>query len=97
MHGTKAPSELRHIQTFKRATLVYYEISVNFNRFKGQKMWVLPSTSWPKLTNMSIFCGVMPKNGRHQHTEQKNQRQEYYDKAALLNTYKSLQSCKKIK
>ena len=34
-------------------------------------MWVLLGTSWPKLTNMSIFCDVMPKNGRHQHTEQK--------------------------
>ena len=28
-------------------------------------------TSWPKLTNVSIFCGVIPKNRRHQHTEQK--------------------------
>ena len=26
-----------------------------------------------------------------------NQRQEYYNKAALLNTYKSLQSCQRIK
>ena len=82
-------------------------------------MWVLLSTSWPKLTNMSMFCGVMPKNGIHQHTEQKkrnihdlvwvneyfvmrtvtkhNERQEYYNKAALLNTYKSLQLCRRIK
>ena len=82
-------------------------------------MWILLSTSWPKLTNMSIFCGVMSKNGRREHTEQKkgifmtllrvneyfvmrivtkhNQRQEYYNKAALLNTYKSLQSCQRIK
>ena len=82
-------------------------------------MWVLLGTSSPKLTNMSIFCDVMPKNGRHQHTEQKkrnihdvftvneyfvmrivtkhNQKQEYYKKAALLNTYKSLQSCQRIK
>ena len=73
-------------------------------------MWVLLGTSWPKLTNISIFCGVMLKNGRHQHTEQKkrmfmtllrvneyfmmrivtkhNQRQEYYNKDALFNTYK---------
>ena len=35
-------------------------------------MWVLLGTSWPKLTITSIFCGVMPKNGRHQHTVQKN-------------------------
>ena len=82
-------------------------------------MWVLLGTSWPKHTNMSIFCGVMSKNGRHQHTEQKkgifmtllrvneyfvmrivtkhNQRQEYCNEAALLNTYKSLQSCQRIK
>ena len=65
MHGNKAPSGLRHIQTFTHATLVCYEILVNFNRLKGQKKWVLLGTSWPKLTNMSIFCGVMPKNGRH--------------------------------
>ena len=26
-----------------------------------------------------------------------NQRQEYYNKAALLNTHKSLQSCQRIK
>ena len=72
MHGNKAPSELRHIQTFTHTTLVCYEISVSFNRLKGQKkMWVLLSTSWPKLTNMSTFCGVIAKNGRHQHTEQK--------------------------
>ena len=37
MHGNKAPSELRHIQTFTHATLVCYEISVNFNCLKGQK------------------------------------------------------------
>ena len=37
MHGNKAPSELRHIQTFTQATLVCYEISVNFNRLKGKK------------------------------------------------------------
>ena len=82
-------------------------------------MRVLLSTSWPKFTNMSIFCGVMSKNERHQHNEQKkknihglvrvneyfvmriitkhNQRQEYYNKAALLNTSKSLQSCQRIK
>ena len=82
-------------------------------------MWVLLGISWPKLTNMFIFCGVMPENGGHQHTEQKkgifmtllrvneyfvmriltkhNQRQEYYYKAALLNNYKSLQSCQRIK
>ena len=68
---------------------------------------------------MSIFCGVMSKNEKHQHTEQKkrnihdlvrvneyfvmrivtkqNQRQDDYNKAALLNTYKSLQSCQRIK
>ena len=34
-------------------------------------MWVLLGTSWPKLTNMSICCGVIPQNGRHQHAEQK--------------------------
>ena len=71
MHGNRAPSELRHIQTFTHATLVCYEISVNFSRLKGQKMWVLLGTSLPKLTHMSIFCGVMPKNRRHQYTEQK--------------------------
>ena len=32
---------------------------------KVMKMWILLSTSWPKLTTMSIFCSVMPKNGRH--------------------------------
>ena len=37
MHGNKAPSELRHMQSITYATLVCYEISVNFNRFKGQK------------------------------------------------------------
>ena len=71
MHGNRTPSDLRHIQTFTHSTLVCYEISLNFNRLKGQKMWVLLSTSWPKLTTMSIFRGVMSKNGRHQHTEQK--------------------------
>ena len=54
MHGNKEPSDLRHIETFTHATLVCYEISVNFSRLKGQKMWVLLGTSWPKLTNMSI-------------------------------------------
>ena len=37
MHANKEPSELRHIQTFTHATLVCYEISVHFNRLKGQK------------------------------------------------------------
>ena len=72
MHGNKEPSELRHMQTFTHATLICYEISVtDFNRLKGQKVWVLLGTSGPKLTNMTIFCDVMPKNGRHQHTEKK--------------------------
>ena len=34
-------------------------------------MWVLLGTSLPKLIIMSIFCGVMPKNQRHQHTVQR--------------------------
>ena len=38
---------------------------------RSKKMWVLLGASWPKLTIMSIFCGMMPKNGRHQHTMQK--------------------------
>ena len=73
MHRNKAPSELRHIhvQTFTHTTLVCYEISVNCNRLKGQKNVGTSRYFWPKLTNMRIFCGVMPKNGRHQHTEQK--------------------------
>ena len=71
MHGNEAPRELRHTQTFKDATLVCYEISVNFNRLKGQKNVGTSRYFSPKLTSMSIFCGVIPKNGRHQHTEQK--------------------------
>ena len=82
-------------------------------------MWVLLGTSWPKLTDMSIFCGVMSKTEDVNILSRKkgifmtllrvneyfvmrivtkhNQRQEYYNKAALLNTYKSLQSCQRIK
>ena len=82
-------------------------------------MRVLLGTSWPKLTDMSIFCGVMPKTedinilSRNKGifmtllrvneyfvmriVTKRNQRQEYYSKAALLNTYKSLQSCQRIK
>ena len=68
MRGNKAPSEVRDIETFTNATLVCYESSAHFNRFKGQKMWVLLGTSSPKLTNMSIFYSLVSKNGGLQHT-----------------------------
>ena len=43
MQGNRTPSDLRHIQTFTHATLVCYEISLNFNHLKGQKN---VGTSW---------------------------------------------------
>ena len=48
-------------------------------------MWVLLGTSWPKLTIMSIFCGVMPKNKRHQRTVQK--RKGIFMTLLLVNEY----------
>ena len=73
MHGNRTPSDLRHIQTFTHATLVCYEISLNFNRLKGQKnvgtsRYVLAKTHY----YVYIF-GAMPKNGRHQHAVQKKE------------------------
>ena len=63
--GIKRQANWDRLDIHTRNTGMLQNFSALQSLKRSKKMWVLLGASWPKLTIMSIFCDVMPQNGRH--------------------------------